>query len=202
MVGRLLLLLGVLGTLAGCTSSGTTPSPAPGTTISSTVTVAPSTPPMPSAAPTHVTAAEFCPLVSTAFVHDTMGMRLGRLTVLRSGGRVVGCRFYALQGSFSNEHLPGPHQPAVEITTWRYATALAAHNGFVLAARAGHDPQQTPLGRGGTGVCYQAPFDPKDHGQDFACGASVGVVRVLVRTVDTTSTFNTAAVTRAVLRRV
>jgi len=202
VVGRLLALAGALAGLAACTSSGSPPSPAPGSTISSTVTVAPSSPPEPSSAPTRAVAAEFCPLVSTDLVHQTMGMRLGRLTVLRSGGRTVGCRFYALQGAYANEHLPGPHQPVVEIATWRYATPIAAHNAFVLAARAGRNPQQTTLGRGGTGVCYRAAFYPKDHGQDFACGASVGPVRVLVRTVDTTSTINTAAVTRAVLRRV
>ena len=199
---RLLLLLMASGALAACTSSGSAPAPAPATTISSTVTVAPSTPPAPSSGPTKAAAAGSCPLVPVAYVHQTMGMRLGRLTVLRSGGRTVGCRFYALQGSFANEHLPGPHQPVVEIATWRYATPVAAHNAFVLAARTGRNPQQTPLGRGGTGLCYQAAFYPKDHGQDFACGASLGTVRVLVRTVDTTSTINTAAVTRAVLRRV
>jgi hypothetical protein len=131
-----------------------------------------------------------------------MGMRLGRLTVLRSAARTVGCRFYALQGAFANEHLPGPNQPVVEIATWRYATPTAAHNAFVLAARRGHNPQQTALGRGGTGVCYQVAFYSKDHGRDWACGASVGSLRVLVRTVDTTGTFSTASVTRAVLRRV
>ncbi len=201
---RLLVLLLALGALAGCMSSGSAPPSPPATTISSTVTVAASTPPAPSSGPTRVVAAEFCPLVATSFVHQTMGMRLGRLTLLRSGGRTVGCRFYALQGGalHSTEHLPGPKQPVVEIATWRYATATAAHNAFVLAARAGRNPQQTPLGRGGTGVCYRVAFYPKDHGQDWACGASVGAVRVLVRTVDVTAGPSTAAVTRAVLRRV
>jgi len=203
VLGRLLALVGVLAASAACTSSASPPaSPAPGTTISSTVTVTPSTPPPPAAAPTRAVTAGSCPFVDTAFVHDTMGMRLGRLSVLRSGGATVGCRFFALQGAYANEHLPGPHQPVVEIATWRYATATAAHNAFVLAAQGGRNPQQTSLGRGGTGVCYQAPFYPQDHGQDYACGASVGTLRVLVRTVDTTSTFSTAAVTRAVLRHV
>jgi hypothetical protein len=131
-------------------------------------------------------------------------MRLGRLTVLKSGGRAVGCRFYALQGGslHATEHLPGPEQPVVEVATWRYATATAAHNAFVLAARAGRNPQQTSLGRAGTGVCYQVAFYPKDHGTDWACGASVGALRVLVRTVDTTEALIAATVTRAVLRRV
>jgi len=133
-----------------------------------------------------------------------MGMRLGRLTVLRSNGAIVGCRFYALQdGSLhESERLPGPKQPVVEIVTERYGSAVAAHNAFVLAARAGANPQQTPLGSGRIGVCYQTHFYPKDHGQDWACGASVGTVRVLVSTVDTTGTFNTATVTKAVLARV
>jgi len=204
VVGRVLALFIVLGVLAGCTSSGSGPSAAPATTIISTVTVAPSIPPAPSTGPTRAVAAEFCPLVSTEFVHQTIGMRLGRLTVLHSGGRAVGCRFYALQGGsyHSSEHLPGPHQPAVEIATFRYATALAAHNAFVLAAQAGRNPQQTPLGRAGTGVCYQVPFYAKDHGSDWACGGSVGAVRLLVRTVVTTEADIAATVTRAVVRRV
>jgi hypothetical protein len=133
-----------------------------------------------------------------------MGMRLGRLTVLRSAGRVVGCRFYALQGSplHTSEHLPGPKQPVVEVLTQRYPTPTAAHNAFARLAAAGRNPQQVDLGRAGTGVCYQTDFYPRDGGRDWACGGNVGTVRVLVRTVDTTGTFGPAAVTRAVLPHV
>lgn len=208
MVGVLrpvITLLAAAGALAACSaSSGGASSSPPPSTVTSTVTVSPSTAGTPSAGPTTAVAARSCPLATTAFVRDTMGMRLGRLTVLRSGGRTVGCRFYALQGGalHASEHLPGPRQPVAEIVTQRYGSAVAAHNAFVLAARAGRNPQQTPLGGGRVGVCYQTDFYPRDAGQDWACGVSVGTVRVLVRTVDTTGTFSTASVTKAVLARV
>jgi len=204
VLARLTLLLTTAFCLAACTSSGgAATSPAPGT-VRSTVTVGPSSAAPRPAAPTTAAAARSCPFAASTFVRDTMGMRLGRLTVLRSAGATVGCRFYALQGGalHASEHLPGPDQPVVEILTQRYPTATAAHNAFVLAARAGRNPQQTPFGHGRVGVCYQTAFYVKDRGQDWACGASVGTVRVQVRTVDTTGTFSTATVTQAVLGRV
>jgi hypothetical protein len=190
--------------LTACTSSG----PGAGTASppGSATRPAPSTPAgsTPAAAPTTAAAARACPFIGSALVRNAMGMRLGRLTVLRSGGRTVGCRFYAIQGSplHDSEHLPGPRQPVVEIRTELFATAAAAHNAFVRAAQAGRNPVQTPLGGGRIGVCYQAPFYPKDRGRDWACGVSVGTTRVLVRTVDTTGAFSTAAVTKEVLRHV
>jgi hypothetical protein len=116
---------------------------------------------------------------------------------------VVGCRFYALQNSalHDSEHLPGPKQPAVEITTQRYASATAAHNAFVLLAQHGTNPQQVDLGRV-VGVCFQNDFYAKDHGADWACAVNSGRTELVVRTVDTTGTFSTAAITRAVLRNV
>ena len=130
-------------------------------------------------------------------------MRLGRITVLRSGGRTAGCRFYALQHSHLHvtEHLPGPHQPVVEIVTRSYPTPLAAHNAFVLLSRKGANAHQVDLGRT-TGVCFQTNFYRKDHGQDWACAASVRRTEVVVHSVDITGTFNTVAVMNSVLRRV
>lgn len=129
-------------------------------------------------------------------------MRLGRITVLRAKGKLVGCRIYALQGGplARSEHLPGPNQPALEVTTARYTSAVAAHNAFVRVARRGHNPEQAGLGHGIVGVCFQSDFYPKDHGNDWACAASKGRLTVLVRSVDTTGSFNTIAVTKAVLR--
>ena len=119
----------------------------------------------------------------------------------RSGGKVVGCRFYALQGGslHRSEHLPGPNQPAVEITNTRWRTAIAAHNSFVRAAEQGSNATRAALGAGNLGVCFQDDFDPKDHGEDYACAGSSGTVEFVVRSVDTTGTFNTIAVTRKVL---
>jgi hypothetical protein len=188
--------------LAGCTSSGS-PSPS-GSTHTSTRTLSsgPNTAPI-STGPTRAATASSCPFTTQDFVRNTMGMRLGRITVLRSGGRVVGCRFYALQNSplHESEHLPGPNQPVVEITTQRFASARAARNAFVLLSRKGTNAQRVDLGRT-VGVCFQAPFYPKDHGADWACAANVRSTEVVVRTVDTTGTFSPATVTKAVLRRV
>jgi hypothetical protein len=130
-------------------------------------------------------------------------MRLARVTVLRSGGRVVGCRFYALQGSplSASEHLPGPHQPALEITTRSHTSTVAARNAFVLLAQHGTNAQQAHVGAT-VGVCFQTTFDPKDHGADYACATNKRNVEVVVRSVDTTGTFSTLTVLRAVLRNV
>lgn len=156
------------------------------------------------AGPTITAAASDCPLVGQAFVHDTMGMRLGRITVQRSGGRTVGCRFYALQGGslHRSEHLPGPGQPVVEITTTRWPDATAAHNAFVIEAERGTNLTQARLGPGSTGLCYQTDFDPRDDGKDFACAVNTGATELTVRSVDVTGTFNTIAVTTQVLHAV
>ncbi|WP_375503587.1 hypothetical protein [uncultured Jatrophihabitans sp.] len=142
-------------------------------------------------------------MATQSFVRNTIGMRLGRITQLRAGGRTVGCRFYAYQGGalHASEHLPGPNQPAVEITTQRYASSTAAHNAFVLRAGRSASVTQTDLG-GATGLCFQNEFDPQDKGADWACTTNKAAVLVLVRTVDTTGTFNTALVLKTVLRAV
>jgi hypothetical protein len=202
---RVTLALGGVLLLAACTSSQPSPPPtAPPSTPDATATrpANPTPSPVP-AGPTRTAPAASCPLARTGFVHTTIGMRLGRITVLRSGGRVVGCRFYALQGSayHASENLPGPRQPVVEITTQRYRSATDAHNAFVLLARAGRNPQQADLGRS-VGACFQTDFYPPDHGQDFACAGNVGPVEVVVHTVDTTGTYNTVAITRTVLGHV
>jgi hypothetical protein len=199
---RTALALLALTLLAGCTSNGpaTTSAAARGTTTR-TRTVAPSDGPVVSG-PTVAATASGCPFAAQDFVRDTIGMRLGRITVLRSAGRTVGCRFYALQDSalHVSEHLPGPRQPAVEITTQRYTSAAAAHNGFVLVARRGTNPQQVDLGGGRVGVCFQTDFYAQDHGTDWACAGSTGVTAVVVRTVVTSPALNAQLVTERVLR--
>jgi hypothetical protein len=197
---RLAVLAAAVGVLAACSASssaGAASSAAPRRASTSASSPAP-------VAYTTAATATGCPLAPKGQVRNTMGMRLGRLTVLRSAGRTVGCRFYAIQNSAlqSSEHLPGPNQPVVEITTSQYPTEVAAYNAFVLAAQAGRNPTRTALGRKLVGVCYQTDFYPKDHGHDWGCGVSVGRTRVLVRSVDTTGAFSTASVTRAVVARV
>jgi hypothetical protein len=184
----LLAVPGVL--LVSCTSSGGTTTPAPSTTTRTvigtrTVTGTASRPAPVSSGPTTTSAAARCPLLDTPQAAARVGMRLARITVQRSGGRIVGCRFYALQGSplAHSEQLPGPKQPAIEIETTRYPSALAAHNAFVLAARKGTNPQQATIGLDNLGVCFQIAFYRPDHGRDWACAFSTGTRAVVIRTV-------------------
>ncbi len=198
-VGALVLLS------AACTSSGGDPA----RTVTSTRTVVGTTTSTPAIGPTApvstgpTTAARVaaCPLLPEQKAADRVGMRLERITVLRSRGKVVGCRFYALQGSplHNSEHLPGPDQPAIEIETTRYYSAIAAHNAFVLDARRGTNPQQTRIGRT-VGVCFQISLYKPDHGRDWACSFSLGTTKVSVRTVVVSPALNVVQVARAVAR--
>jgi hypothetical protein len=191
--------------LVACTSS--TPSaPPPSTvthTVTGTVTRTPSIGPTGpvSTGPTTAAVAASCPLLPTQRAADRVGMRLAKITVLHSGGKVVGCRFYALQHSplHNSEHLPGPHQPAIQITTTTYASSDAAHNAFVLDARKGSNPQQAQIG-GTTGVCYQIPFYKHDHGRDWACSFNLGTQKVTIKTVVVSPALNVVEVSRVVAR--
>jgi hypothetical protein len=203
MIRRLLASGALVALLAGCTSSST-PSPTPGTSVitrTQTLTKSPSPTGAVVVGPTTAVAVPACPFATQTFVRDTIGMRLGRVTVLKSGGRVVGCRIYALQDSplATSENLPGPNQPVVEVILTQYPTAVAAHNAFVRTAQQGRNPQQNALGRGVTGVCYQIDFYPKDKGQDWACGFSLGTRAVVVRTVVVSPALGAVLVARRVL---
>ena len=191
--------------LVACTSSGPG-DPAPSTvtqTVTGTVTRTPSVGPIAPVAtgPTTTSVAASCPLLPTQQAANRVGMRLARVTVLHSGDKVVGCRFYALQNSplHNSENLPGPHQPAVQITTATYASADAAHNAFVLDARRGSNPQQAQIGRT-TGVCYQIPFYKHDHGRDWACSFNLDATKVTIKTVVVTPALNVIEVARVVAR--
>ena len=201
MIARILAVAAAaLTLLAACTSSGQPDPTTPADTSTGPFRTGSAIPPAP---PLHEVRAHACRYAQTPFVRNTIGMRLGRITALRSAGRTVGCRFYALQNSplHASEHLPGPHQPAVEIVTRTLPSARAARDAFILLSQKGTNAQRAQLGRR-VGVCFQTDFYPKDHGKDWACAANVGRTEVVVRTVDTTGTFSTAAVTKAVLRRV
>jgi hypothetical protein len=200
------LLAAVL--LGACTSNGGTPiasAPVPTRTVTHTRTTTPD----PAAAapistgPTTVATAPRCPFLAQQSAANRVGMRLDRITVLTSAGRTVGCRFYALQNSplHDSEHLPGPHQPAVELTTTRYRSAAAAHNAFVLTARHGTNPQQADISLDNPGVCYQIDFYPRDNGKDWACAYSVGKTAVVVRTVVVSPALNVILVAREVAKQ-
>jgi hypothetical protein len=191
--------------LVACTSSGPG-DPAPSTvthtvtgTVTRTASIGPTAPV--SVAPTTASVAASCPLLPTQQAADRVGMRLAKITVLHSDGELVGCRFYALQNSplHNSEHLPGPNQPAIQITTTRYASPDAAHNAFVLEARRGRSPQQAQIGDT-TGVCYQIPFYKHDRGQDWACSFNLGAKKVTIKTVVVTPALNVIEVSRVVAR--
>ncbi|MGN6606356.1 MAG: hypothetical protein ACTHMS_05015 [Jatrophihabitans sp.] len=186
-------VLGAALAMAGCTSSSAPPPP---TTSTITTTVAPHVTPV-STGPTTAATARRCPLIDEQTAADDLGMRLDRITVLRSGGAVVGCRIYALQGSplSQSEKLPPGRQPALEVTITRYGSAKAAYNATVLVARRGTNPQQVRL-QGTTGVCFQTAFYRADHGRDWACAVPHGVTMVLVRTVVTSPSFNAVQATK------
>lgn len=155
--------------------------------------------------PIKATAAKGCPLIDKQVAADTVGMRLARITVLRSGGKLVGCRIYALEHPTSQcgatclegEHLPPADQPALEIRLTAYRSPDAAHNAIVLAANKGTNPQQATFGKA-TGVCFQIAFYPKDHGRDWSCAYSSGVTLVQVKTVVVSPALNAILLTRHV----
>jgi hypothetical protein len=201
---RCAVLAAVAGLAACSSSTGAAPESSVATrTVVRTRTPDPVRTAQTSTGPTRAAAAARCPLLPKQAAADTVGMRLARITVLRSGGAVVGCRFYALQNSplAQSEHLPGPHQPAIEIETTRYPTAVAAHNAFVRVARRGTNPQQASIGLDNPGVCFQTAFFPPDHGRDWACAFSVVRTEVVVRTVVVSPALNVILLSRQVARR-
>jgi len=115
---------------------------------------------------------------------DTTGMRLARVQVLRQGGTTIGCRFYALQGSplATSEHLPGPNQPVVEITSSTFANTIAAHNALARLADAGTDPAQYTISDGIVGVAFRIRFDPSDGAKDWAVAFNKDSTLVVIKT--------------------
>ncbi|HEY7010910.1 MAG TPA: hypothetical protein VH395_18305 [Jatrophihabitantaceae bacterium] len=204
---RAALVLVAVALLASCTSGGGTPSSSPSVrTETVTHTRSPTAEPTApiSTGPTRATTAATCPLLPTRQAADHVGMRLARITVLHSGGKVVGCRFYALQDSplSESEHLPGPKQPVIEITTFRYPSERAAHNAFVRIAEHGSNVQTASIVGQAPGACFQTDFYAKDDGEDWACAFSKGDTMVLVRTVVTSPALSAILVARAVAERI
>lgn len=151
--------------------------------------------------------ASSCPLMAEQRLAKMVGMRLDRVAVLKSGGKVVGCRFFALQhpnaqcdaSCLANEKLPGSHQPAVEIQTYRYPDANAAYNAYVrLATKEGHQLQRAAIVGTTPGLCYQMSFWRKDNGHDWACAFSNGITMAVVRTVVVKAAFSVAKVAKVV----
>jgi hypothetical protein len=129
-------------------------------------------------------------------------MRLTRTQVLLNRGRPSGCRYFALQRSplHRSEHLPGPSQPVIAITSSRYRSGAAAQERLVRLARAGTNPQRADIG-GTTGACFQHVFYPPDRGLDWACAFTRGRTVVLVRTVVTSPALTVVKVAREIAPR-
>ena len=151
-----------------------------------------------------------CPLLSTAdglvggAVSSALGMRLGRVSALKNGSTVTGCRIYACQDNAvcASENLPPADQPVVEVTSSRYRSAVLAHNALVLLERKiGHNPQQVSIKTGYTTLCFQTRFYPPDNGQDWACAFAHGDRLVVVKTVVTSPALTALDVTKLVARK-
>jgi hypothetical protein len=159
--------------------------------------------------PTVAAKARSCPFLDAQSAASRVGMRLDAIKILSSGGRVIGCRFYPLghptaqcdRTCLAGEHLPPASQPALEITSARYATTVDAHNAVVLLARAGTNPQQAQIAAGIIGVCYQTEFYPKDRGQDWACAFNKATVVVVVHTAVVDPSYNAVQVAKGVAPR-
>jgi hypothetical protein len=196
-------LMASAAALAGCTSSG---SPAP-TTSTEFQTITQTRPaPTPktsgpvSTGPTTAADVSSCPLLDKQSAADTVGMRLERVAVLKADGKLVGCRFYALQGSplAVSEHLPGPNQPAIEITATRYPDATSVRAAFIALAEKGRNVQRATISDGNVGLCFQTDFYAMDHGADWACAYGDGPTLVLVKTVVTSPALNAIEIAKAV----
>jgi hypothetical protein len=144
-----------------------------------------------------------CTLLDTQVAAGDVGMRLANVRVLRSGGAQVGCEFFALQDSSlaTSEHLPGPNQPAIRITTTRYANTVAAHNAMVRLADSGTGARQSTIAPGVIGLAFQTNFYPHDHGTDWACAFNRAATLVVVSTVVTSPALNAIEIARAVRAR-
>lgn len=186
------LAVAVASLLTGCGGGTGTPMPAVTRTITHSVDARPV-----NVGPT-TSAAGTCRLLGEQAVAGDVGMRLARVTVQRAGGKQVGCTFYALQNSplATSEHLPGAHQPAVQVLLTRYTSSTAAHNAMVRTAEAGANPQQVGVGGGRIGLAYQIAFYRKDAGRDWACAFNVGSTLAEVKTVTTGTSFNAVAVAK------
>jgi hypothetical protein len=194
--------------VAGCTAHH--PSSAPSTIYSTIVHTVPGS--TPSAVPTGpldttaVTAADAtaCPLLAQGPAADLIGMRLARIATLTQGSTVVGCRFYALQGAAltKSEHLPGPDQPALEIVTSTFASAVAARNAAVALAEAGTNQQVVTLSGGVMGDVFQTTFDPTDGSSDWTLVFNRDATLVIVRTAVTDDSVDAVGVGNAIVAAV
>jgi hypothetical protein len=189
--------------LAGCTSASQSPNlystAAVPTTASATAPSTTAAAPNLNAGPTAIADGD-CPFIATTTAAADVGMRLARSTVIARAGKPIGCQFFAVQGQSydQSEHLPGPNQPAIEITAARYGSELAANNAMVEQSRVDKKAYTSLLNGTIPGVSYQITFDPVDGpGQDWAYAYLAGPGQTTVVTVKIAMT-NPALNARAV----
>jgi hypothetical protein len=184
-------VLGLAFVLAGCSASAR---PLPAVTSTTTTTLAPSAPATAAIDPgPTTTAAGTCPYIAQPAVADALGIRLGTQSVQSAGGAPVGCKFFATTDPafVASEHLPGPDQPVLQITSARYSSATAAHNAMVAigtsTANAPGSAHSATIAGGIVGVAFQTTFDPSDGNQDWAFVFSTGATVVTVLTAQADS---------------
>lgn len=187
------------GLLAGCASSrpGSEPSrPGASTSLTPSRDASTSRPTDAAAGPIAAgptTSADgTCPFIEQPTAANDVGVRTGRITVQTSGGRPVGCRFYADQDPAysASEHLPGPDQPVLQISSSRYPSTTSAHNAMVRIAEAGSSARADSLSRQIEGISFQTRFYPPDQGRDWAYTFRVATAVVVVMTVQTDTSFD------------
>lgn len=187
-----------LAVLAGCAHADHPAATTPGSarpTASHSAKAPPTTTRPASAHPTTIAEA-VCPFLDVATAASDVGVRMGRISVLSSGGKPIGCRFYADQDPNyrASEHLPGPNQPVLQIVSSHYPDATAAHNATVRIAQAGHNAYRANLSAAVEGISFQTRFDPADGNRDWAYAFRKGKTRVVVTTVQVDTAFNARAV--------
>jgi hypothetical protein len=190
----------VLG-LTACTASHSPAGPSEiVSTHTNTITLSPSNTGAIDVGPTTAANASSCPLLTMQTASESTGMRLDRIQVLRQARRVIGCRFYALQGSplATSEHLPGPNQPVIAITSSRFATDTAAHNALARLASAGTEPAQYTIGGSTVAVAFRTTFDPTDGAKDWAVAFAKHTTLVVIKTAISDTSADAVDVARAV----
>jgi hypothetical protein len=194
-----------VGALAACAPSHATTAPSTSydtitRTISAPTPTPASTDPV-DARPVTAANAASCPLLRMDAAAEAIGMRLARIERLSQATMVIGCRFYALQGSSlsQSEHLPGPNQPALEITVTKYATATPARNAAVALATAGANPHVVTLSGAVAGDVFQTTFDPTDGKSDWVLVFNKGATLVTVKTAIADTSLDAVSVGNAIV---
>jgi hypothetical protein len=201
--------------LAGCTSSGSTPTPTDGVTHTRTTTstrpggTGGFTPPKPAfrrplppgAQPGKHEKDHSCPYIKTGLnVTDDTGPNLANLegdrvyrnTVL-TNYHPVGCRFYF--------YAP-PYAAIAEIQPHTFDTATQAYNAMIATAKTGHNLiVEKNFARGATGICFQTKFFAEDGNRDWAFVFAKGRTMVIVYAFQDNTSRNALYIAQAIAKK-